>query len=97
MTLTVKTNNAHRPVLYGSDLTDAERAEFDYIDWQADDASFFRYKGRVYDLSEFIESVPSSVHGWDAYRADSFFSGIVIRYCQTPLDRDTVVVGMVLA
>lgn len=97
MSITVTTNNHQRPVLYGSDLTDAERAEFDYIDWQADDATFFRYRGQVYDLSEFIESVPLSVHGWDAYRADSFFSGLVIRYIQCALDGDHVVVGMVLA
>lgn len=98
--LTVTTNNHHRPVLQAWELTDAERAEFDYLDWAAieagnDSASFFRYRGQVYDLGDFVESPPLEVNGWDAFQSDSFFSGIVIRYCQG--DEDSVVVGLVCA
>lgn len=101
MSITVTTNNHHRPVLDASELTDAERTEFDYLDWDAlregrDSASFFRYRGQVYDLSEFIESAPDGAFGWDAFRSDSFFSGIVIRYIQG-MDGEFVVVGTVIA
>jgi hypothetical protein len=99
--ITVTTNNHHRPVLDGYELSDAERSEFDYLDWDAiregtDSASFFRYRGQVYDLSEFIETAPPDVQGWDAFASDSFFSGIVIRYCQDDINGDSVVVGTVL-
>ena len=51
----IKTNNQPRPVIYWYDLTDAERAELDYIDTDTaqDDFRGFRYKGAVYDLGEF--------------------------------------------
>ena len=58
MTLKVITNNQPRPVVEAYELTEAERAEFDYLDWAKieageDSASFVRYKGQVLDLGEF--------------------------------------------
>lgn len=101
MTITVTTNNHHRPILDSWELTDAERREFDYIDWEAceagsDSASFFRYRGQVYDLSEFIDSPPSEVGGWDAFASDSYFSGIVVRLCQRDGEY-SIVVGTLIA
>ncbi|SRR5579864_2408931 len=98
----VITNNHFRPVIDAWELTPAERAEFDYLDWQAIEAgsgsaSFFRYRGELYDLSEFVESAPLGVNGWDAFRSDSFFSGIVIRYVQRERDDDAIVAGLVIA
>lgn len=51
----IKTNNQPRPVVYWYELTDAERADLDYIDTDTarDDFRGFRYKGAVYDLGEF--------------------------------------------
>lgn len=99
--ITVTTNNHRRPIIDGWQLTPAERAEFDYLDWKAieegtDSASFFRYRGTLYDLSDFRESAPRGIDGWDAFQSDSFFSGIVIRYIQGD-DEDEVVVGLVLS
>ena len=80
--ITIITNNHSRDVLYGRDLTPAERTEFDWIDssntvtW--DEAEFFRYRGTVYYLES--EGRPTFAPGWDAYLSDSFFSGIVYRY-----------------
>ena len=53
----IRTNNVPRFVVDAYELTLAERAEFDYLNWDAidageDSASFFRFKGTTYDLGE---------------------------------------------
>lgn len=91
----IRTNNVPRDLIDAWELSPKERAEFDYIDWQAiedgrDSATFFRYKGVLYDLGEFQRvherggpvCVPFSYSpfaSWDGYMSDSFFSGLVIR------------------
>jgi hypothetical protein len=101
MSITVTTNNVPRPVIYAWELTPAERAEFDYLDWDAieagnDSASFFRYRGQLYDLSDGFEyRIPEGTPGrWDGFQSDSFFSGIVIRYSE---DFEYVTVGTLIA
>lgn len=88
--LTIKCNNCPRAVLYWHDLTDAERKEFDYLESEVSqqDAKFFRYKGAVYDLGEYMHIDKNlAPHpqrpGWEkfhGYSSDSFFSGTLIRY-----------------
>lgn len=100
--LTIKTNNVPRDVIEGYELTPAERAEFDYIDWQAVDngegsAQFFRFKGQLFDLEEFTAwDNPQSPtrEGWDGYRSDSYFSGLVVRFVD---DFERVIVGTYFA
>ena len=54
MTFTIKTNNVPRATFNGDDLTDKEKADFDYYaPEELCDALFFRYKGNVYDVDEF--------------------------------------------
>jgi hypothetical protein len=82
------TNNVPRDVINAWELTETERAEFDYLDWEAiedgrDSAEFFRYKGQLYCIES--EGTPRFAPGWHAYLPDSFFSGIVYRY---PVDPD---------
>lgn len=98
-TLTIRTNNVPRPVVEAYELTPAERSEFDYLDWDAieqgnDSRSFFRYRGSLYDLSDFETTsglgAPEAFRGWDGYQSDSFFSGLVVRYCR---DWEYVIVG----
>lgn len=88
--LTIITNNVPRDVIEADELDAAERAEFDYLDWSAieegsDSASFFRYKGTTYDLGEFSTTSglgpPDGFGTWDGYQSDTFFSGILVRYC----------------
>jgi hypothetical protein len=88
----IVTNNHRREVIDAWQLTEAERAEFDYLDWEAlergeDSASFVRYKGELIDLGEnemgYGSPTPDWLAGWHGYRSDSFFSGIVWRY---PID-----------
>lgn len=91
-TMIIKTNNVPRDVLYWWELTDAERAEFDYLDSETSQsaASFFRYRGAVYDIGELIR-IDKTVaphpqrqgwEKWDGYHSDSFFSGMLVRYVQ---------------
>lgn len=51
----IKTNHAARPILYWYELTEAERAELDYLDTEEAQQDFqgFRYRGNIYDLREF--------------------------------------------
>ena len=97
-----RTNNVPRLLIDGFELTLEERAEFDYLDWDdiedgGNMATFLRYRGRLYDLGEFqtTRRLPefSPLRQWDGYHADSFFSAIVVRYCDDP---DYVVVGTVV-
>ena len=78
--LTIKTNNQPREILSGFALTEKERAEFDYLE-NIDESSFFRYRGTVYDLGEFmrIDNMPD-FDGWHGYASDSFFSGILVKF-----------------
>lgn len=95
--MSVTTNHHHREILEGFDLTKTERESFDYIDWDAveageDWATFFRYRGELYDLGEFtVTDQP----GWHGARADSFFSGVVVRTIVWCPDHDDncVIVG----
>jgi len=101
----ITTNNLPRFTIDAYELTPAERAEFDYLDWSsygdplqadwtpsksADDATFFRYRGTLYDLGEFL-ACPAGMFpdGWQGYTSDSFFSGLLVRY----VDDETIVVG----
>lgn len=96
----VTTNNVPRDLVDAWDLSASERAEFDYLDWDAiedgrDSATFLRFKGHTYDLGEFqtTSGLPefSPLRKWDGYLSDSFFSGVVVRYCDQYCE--TVVVG----
>lgn len=81
--LHIITNGHRRELLYGWELTDRERAEFDWIDEnEQDDYQFFRYKGWTYCLADFMRTnSPNNPLGdWDGYHGDSFFSGILVRY-----------------
>lgn len=90
-------NNQKRPIVYGFELSEKERAAFDYLD-NIDESIFFRYKRQVYDLGEFSAITRSIAphpqrQGWDyfdGYISDSFFSGVLVKFCQ---DSDYVIVG----
>jgi hypothetical protein len=86
----IRTNNVPRPLLCWHALTEAEQAEFDYLDTQGkrESASFFRYQGRVYDLSD-MEQAPAELHDWSGYKPDSYFSGVVVKLA--PSDNEVIV------
>jgi hypothetical protein len=93
--LTIITNHVPRDVIDAYELTADERADFDYIDWPAVDdgresATFARYRGELYDLSEYMDASGVGIDGWHGYRPDTFFSGVLVRYCD---DHERVIVG----
>ncbi len=99
---TIRTNNVPRDIIDGWELTPAEREEFDFLDWEAieqgrDSASFFRYRGELYYLGNFLRTdfngftdAGPPLRAWDGYESDSFFSGTLVRYAD---DGERVVVG----
>lgn len=100
MGIKVITNNVPRDLIDGYQLSESERAEFDYLNWQAinegmDNASFFRYKGQLYELSQFTatpaKSLTPEFKGWAGFMSDSFFSGLLIRWVDT--EYESVVVA----
>ena len=91
--LKIVSNGRPRPVLNGWELTEKEREEFDYIENVIDEPyRFFRYKGNVYDLQEFILT-GKDLEDWDGVRADSFFSAVVIKLIAD--DNESVIAGSV--
>jgi len=90
--LKIVTNNQPRDVLYWHELTDKERAEFDYLDTEEKqvERSFARFRGVVYDLGDF-ERLPDhapkteayeAMRKWDGYQSDSFYSGVLVKYVE---------------
>jgi hypothetical protein len=92
------TNNQPRPVIWAIELSEKEREEFNYVDWEAvkrgeDSRDFVRYKGELYDLDD-MEGCPPEVfdqEGWHAWLSDSFYSGILVKYLGP--DFDHVIMG----
>jgi hypothetical protein len=104
MTLTVKTNYVPRECTMGQcldgfgtknpgTLYSKLRAEFAYLtEDEFDSAEFFNYRGVWYSVGDFICVVAAPhehLYGWDGYSSDSYFSGVVMKYCYD----GTVVVG----
>jgi hypothetical protein len=92
----VITNGVPRPLLDPAELTEREREEFDYLDWAAiddgrDSAMFVRYRGRTYDLGQFMRGDDLDKAGWHGFHAESAFSGVLVRFMPSG---DHVVMGL---
>lgn len=100
------TNNKPRTLLAYAELSERERADFDYIPEEEHwSPRLFRYRGGVYDTLECVRIVPrarasgwafgvdadSPLLAWHSIHIDSAFSGVLVRY-PDPF-ADTVVVG----
>lgn len=85
------TNNQPRDIIDGSELTEKERKEFDYINFGTEyEQSFFRYKGTLYDLNDALAFTERLFPDWDGHYSETFFSGVVFKYVN---DMEQVVVG----
>jgi len=96
------TNNQPRFTFDPYELSEKERKEFDYLDWEAidkgkDSATFFRYKGQLYDLGEFMRvekdlfTMHDNFKGWLGYMPCSCFSGILVKLAYDGME--SVIVG----
>lgn len=79
------TNNVPRNMTYGYELTDKQKQDFDYIA-DIDSHDFVKYKGMVFDVSEFMIT---DIDGWDGVSGQSYFNGYLIKI----VDSDTVIMG----
>lgn len=59
-----------------------------------DDATFFRYRGQLFDIGEFMQSTDPELTraGWQGIATDTFFSATVIRFVD---DNERVIVGRI--
>ena len=91
--LRIITNHQPRPLLTRWDVPEGVLAsELDWIDPE-EPGSFFCYRGRWYELSEFMVA-PTGLADWHGAAADSYFSGVVIRLSD---DGEEVTVGTYLS
>ena len=93
MTLTIRTNNVPRGFVYSFELSEEEKKDFDYYNAEElDNATFFRYRGQVYDLAEFIRISGDDpiLSKWDGAAGDSYFSGTLVRLVE---GEERIVVG----
>ena len=85
----IKTNNQPREILTWHQLTPKEQKEFDYL--EDGEGSFFRYKGWLYDLGEFMRVDHTVIPGkWHGYASNGYFAGVLVRYTS---DCERVIVG----
>jgi len=107
----IVTNNVPRDILYPHDLSMVELKEFEYLidaddrdndeelqtKWCDSGAQFFRYRGDLYDFSNFVRIELQSARTnsfcigveegspllkWDGAQSDSYFSATLIRYAR---------------
>ena len=82
--MNIITNNHWHNFLYGYELPESVRADFDYIDSDEFDAhDFIKYRGSYYDSGEFMrvpESANDGMDKWHGYHSDSYFSGVLVRF-----------------
>lgn len=86
-TVTVITNHVPRFTVDACNVPASARDEFDYLDWDAleaglDSREFVRYRGTWYDLGDLEGSLTLEGSQWDAHLSDTFFSGILVRWCE---------------
>lgn len=110
MSMTITTNN-HKILLQSySEAIHFDKTfpsdDFDYIDEMGRyDARLFKYRGVWYDVDEFSpigffpgpdNLMSNKLKGWDDFQANTFFSGVAIKYFWTnDYDDGYVIAGTV--
>jgi len=92
----ITTNNHYRMILSFFDLTEKEQNDIKDNYDTIEESSFFRYRGIVYDLCEFMrnnDNTPFS-NDWDGYHNDSFFSAVLVKFSSC---NDGVKVGLAIS
>ncbi len=77
----IVTNNNPRPLVYGYELSDKEKSEFDYLE-DLEYETFVRYQGMTLAISEFIrlsDDSEEAKQGWSGVYGMNAFCGILIK------------------
>jgi hypothetical protein len=96
MSIAITTNFVPRDLISAFELNGAQysklRKEFDYMnDADFDSAMFFKYRGQVYALEEFLRTEGDLLaQGWQGICNQTYFSGLVVKIVQSC---ESVVVG----
>lgn len=95
MAMQIITNNKPRALIYGYELSDKEKSEFEYME-DLEYETFIRYQGMTFALSDFMrlsDDSEEAKQGWHGVYGMNAFCGILIK-----LDKDMewVVMGKVL-
>ena len=86
--LTIKTNNQPRRLLFTCELSAHSltklRQDYDWMDKDEfeTNCSWFKYRGRYYNLQEFMRCESGLLsEGWHGYVTETFFSGLLVKLC----------------
>lgn len=88
------TNNKPRQLVYGYELTDKQKTDFDYLE-DIDFEEFVQYQGMIIHVGEFVQlsgDSEESKAGWHGVHGLNAFCGVLVKL----LDNGSVVVGKVL-
>ena len=89
MATTIRTNHRPRHFLYANELTEKEKKDFDWVDFEQDDgSSFFRYRGNVYHLSQFIRL--NETPGWEGGMSENAFAAVLVK--RVEIDHEWMVI-----
>lgn len=87
----ITTNNKPRHLIYGYELTDKQKTDFDYLD-DIDSESFVQYQGMIIHIGEFVrlsDDSEESKAGYHGVYGLNAFCGVLVKL----LDNDRVIVG----
>lgn len=88
------TNNHYRHILYFCELEPSEQEELKNSYDTIEESTFFRYRGQVYDLNDFMRSADDRFEDWQGYHGDSYFSAVLIKFDESC---EAVKVGLALS
>jgi hypothetical protein len=94
MAIRIITNNRPRALIYGYELSDKEKSEFDYME-DLEYETFVRYQGMTFAVGDFMrlsDDCEESKAGWQGVYGLNAFCGVLVKL----VGNDRVIVGKVL-
>jgi hypothetical protein len=92
----ITTNRIPRPLINGCELSEKERAEFDFLkEDELDCEMFFRYRGNVYYLGNFMR-YDIEIDGilWHGAQGHSYSNSTLVHICD---DHENVIVASAIS
>ncbi len=80
------TNNHYRQIVYFHELETHEQDELKDSYDTVEESSFFRYRGHVYDLNDFLrineQWGKGTLRDWDGCCNETIFSSVLVKYSE---------------